>query len=194
MEGPTWQTVTSETKDLIKKLLVVNPKERLTIEEALEHEVFHAQRFTHQDGELLCIVHEDVTEETEVKNEPSEKPHESLTHTLLPILSAKKKFLSKKKSVIKDVKFNPRKMFKTAIFCVRFLVRLSHINTTPVLLSLEETRINPYNMRNYRKAIERHSFELYKHWIKKEQGQDRAAVFQHSPKRDRKMKMKSKST
>ena len=63
MEGPTWQTVTSETKDLIKKLLVVNPKDRLTIEQALQHEVFHAQRFTRQDGELLCIVHEDVDEE-----------------------------------------------------------------------------------------------------------------------------------
>ena len=187
MEGPTWQTVTSETKDLIRKLLVVDPKKRLTVEEALEHEVFHAQRFTHQNGELLCIVHEDVTEEVEVKNE-------SIADKIVPILSAKRKFLSKKKTVssIKDVKFNARKMFRTAIFCVRFLVRLKRINTTPVLLSLEETRINPYNMRSYRKAIERHSFDLYKHWIKKDQGQDRAAVFQHYPKRDRKKRMNSK--
>ena len=59
MEGPAWNSVTSETKDLIKRLLVVNPKDRLTIEQALDHEVFHAQRFTRVDGELLCIVHED---------------------------------------------------------------------------------------------------------------------------------------
>ena len=74
MEGPTWQTVTSETKDLIKKLLVVNPKDRLTIEQALQHEVFHAQRFTRQDGELLCIVHEDVDEENaqDTQNETKE--------------------------------------------------------------------------------------------------------------------------
>ena len=56
MEGPAWTNVTSETKDLIKRLLVVNPNERLTIEQALDHEVFHAQRFTRVDGELLCIV------------------------------------------------------------------------------------------------------------------------------------------
>ena len=29
---------------------------------------------------------------------------------------------------------------------------------------------------------------LYHHWIKKGQGQDRAAVFQHTPKRDLKKK------
>ena len=198
MEGPTWQTVTSETKDLIKKLLVVNPKDRLTIEQALQHEVFHAQRFTRQDGELLCIVHEDVDEENAQDTQNDTKEVEDQLHhltmgTVVPMLSAKKKFLSisrKKSSVIKvkDVQFNARKMFKTAIFCVRFLVRLSHVHTTPVLLSLEETRINPYNMRSYRKAIERHSFTLYSHWVKKGQGQDRAAMFQHSPKRDRKRK------
>ena len=193
MEGPTWQTVTSETKDLIKKLLVVNPKDRLTIEQALQHEVFHAQRFTRQDGELLCIVHEDIndntdTTEEEVKEVKSER--KLAISSIVPIMSSKKRFLSKKKSsvIIKNVKFNARKMFKNAICCVRFLVRLSHVHTTPVLLSLSETRINPYNMRSYRKAIERHSFNLYSHWIKKGQGQDRAAVFQHSPKRDGKRK------
>eukprot|EP00093_Oithona_nana_P012646 12646.XXX_718635_719979_1 [CDS] Oithona nana genome sequencing. len=194
MEGPTWQTVTSETKDLIKKLLVVNPRDRLTIEQALQHEVFHAQRFTRQDGELLCIVHEDINDNTdndkevEVKEEKSQRKF--AISTVVPILSSKKKFLSKKKSsvIIKNVKFNARKMFKNAICCVRFLVRLSHVHTTPVLLSLSETRINPYNMRSYRKAIERHSFNLYSHWIKKGQGQDRAAVFQHTPKRDSKRK------
>ena len=63
MEGPAWKSVTAETKDLIRKLLVVNPKDRLTIEQALQHEVFHAQRFTRVAGELLCVVHEEVLDE-----------------------------------------------------------------------------------------------------------------------------------
>ena len=63
MEGPAWKSVTAETKDLIRKLLVVNPKERLTIEQALQHEVFHAQRFTRVAGELLCVVHEEVLDD-----------------------------------------------------------------------------------------------------------------------------------
>ena len=33
MDGPAWNSVTSETKDLIKRLLVVNPVERLTVEQ-----------------------------------------------------------------------------------------------------------------------------------------------------------------
>ena len=33
----TWGIVSSEAKDLIKKLLTVNPKERLSITKALEH-------------------------------------------------------------------------------------------------------------------------------------------------------------
>ena len=100
MEGPTWQTVTSETKDLIKKLLVVNPKDRLTIEQALQHEVFHAQRFTRQDGELLCIVHEDINDNTdndtieeEVKEVKSERKF--AISSIVPIMSSKKRFLSK---------------------------------------------------------------------------------------------------
>ncbi|XP_040563905.1 phosphorylase b kinase gamma catalytic chain, skeletal muscle/heart isoform [Lepeophtheirus salmonis] len=35
-----WDNITNETKDLIERLLTVNPKDRLTIEEALQHESF----------------------------------------------------------------------------------------------------------------------------------------------------------
>ena len=77
---------------------------------------------------------------------------------------------------------------KTAIICVRFLVRLSRIKITPVLFSLEATRFNPYNMRNIRHSIDHTAFGLYNHWIQKGQCQDRAAVFQHSPKRNLKKK------
>jgi len=205
MEGPAWTNVTSETKDLIKRLLVVNPNERLTIEQALDHEVFHAQRFTRVDGELLCIVQQLDTDNTETTDNAdqvdnnassSNKSHHSFLDVIAPVISAKKvskKFSSQFRqrasiSVIADVKFNPRKTFKTAITCVRFLVRLSRIKVTPVLFNLEATRKNPYHMRNIRHSIDHNAFGLYHHWIQKGQCQDRAAVFQHSPKRDLKKK------
>ena len=224
MDGPAWSSVTAETKDLIRKLLVVNPKERLTIEQALQHEVFHAERFTRVGGQLFCVITEEVSDEdvesdadqtrdtndnrvesasaaettaTATNSEPSNSRKKTLglLNVVGPILSAKK--LSRRRTsmvIVKEEKFNPRKAFKTAILCVRFLVRLKRANTTPVLLSLELTRTNPYVMKNYRHTIDKHAFGLYNHWIKKgqAQGQDRAVVFQTSPKRDRK-KNKAKS-
>ena len=47
-------------------------------------------------------------------------------------------------------------------------------------------------MRNIRHSIDHNAFGLYNHWIQKGQCQDRAAVFQHSPKRDLKKKNKIK--
>lgn len=228
MEGPAWKSVTAETKDLIRKLLVVNPKDRLTIEQALQHEVFHAQRFTRVAGELLCVVHEEVLDEnidecdhggngndnnqndnnqietTRENNTTTTTDHQNLSvsrktksfqELVSPMMSAKRRWsvIKRRTSIVPQVIFDPRKTFKTAITCVRFLVRLKHIRTTPVLLSLEQTRVKPYTMRNYRRSIDRHAFGLYNHWIKKDQAQDRAAVFQTSPKRDMKTKNKSSS-
>ena len=207
MEGPAWTSITAETKDLIRKLLIVNPKERLTIEQALQHEVFNAQRFIRIGGELLCVVHEDVTEDDAEENDPNDNkvenaasitssnprrtPRNSL-NLVRPAAMSFKKLIRKKTSVVvvKDVKFNARKTFKIAIICVRFLVRLKYARSTPELLSLELSRVNPYVMQSYRRSIDRHAFGLYHHWIKKgqAQGQDRAAVFQSSPKRDVKKK------
>ena len=226
MEGPAWKSVTAETKDLIRKLLVVNPKDRLTIEQALQHEVFHAQRFTRVAGELLCVVHEEVLDEDidecdsgNGNNAPNDneiektrenkktttdqnlsvsrktKSFQGLVSPMISANSATRRWsvIKRRTSIVPQVIFDPRKTFKTAITCVRFLVRLKHIRTTPVLLSLEQTRVKPYTMRNYRQSIDRQAFGLYNHWIKKDQAQDRAAVFQTSPKRDMKTKNKSSS-
>ena len=204
MDGPAWTNVTTETKDLIRRLLVVNPKDRLTVQEALDHEVFHAQRFTRVDGELLCIVHEDEIDNSQIviidetidndNNRSDAKINRRKSTKLMPFLSTKK--LSRKRTsvvkVIENAKFNGRKLFKTAILCVRFLIRLRLVRTAPVLLSLEKTRVNPYQMRSYRKSIDVFAFGLYSHWIQKDgQNRDRAAVFQHSPKKDMKKKKKA---
>ena len=58
-------------------------------------------------------------------------------------------------------KFNAKKTFKTAILCVRFLVRLKRIKITPVLFSLDATRCNPYHMRNIRHSIGKLSDKVF---------------------------------
>ncbi len=211
MDSPAWSAITTETKDLIRKLLVVDPKKRLTIEEALNHEVFHAQRFTRMGGELVCV--DDLCEDDNAgagldnvangqeagvqmkdENKNLDQSNEEVPEIIVRESSEKetvtvramssKKKMSKVPSNVKDAKFNARQTFKTAIVCVRFLVRLCHIKSTPELLSLQQTRVDPYHMRSYRKSIDKVAFSLYHHWIKKGQGQDRAAVFQHFPKRE----------
>jgi serine/threonine protein kinase len=37
-----WTSISKECKDLIKKLLMKNPKERITLENALQHEWFNS--------------------------------------------------------------------------------------------------------------------------------------------------------
>jgi serine/threonine protein kinase len=209
MDGAAWSAITAETKDLVRRLLVVDPKARLTIEEALQHEVFHAPRFTRVDGELLCIeaIYEEedsvdasviappsssneTLNDNNVENAENKQKNRSRSVPLISIIGAKicAKKLSKKISKIQDARFNARATFKTAITCVRFLIRLLHIRTTPELLCLRQARINPYQIRSYRITIDREAFGLYHHWIKKGEGQDRAAVFQHFPKKDLKGK------
>jgi hypothetical protein len=39
----------------------------------LDHEVFHAQRFTRIDGELLCIVHESEKDDNDVTDNGPDK-------------------------------------------------------------------------------------------------------------------------
>ena len=39
-DSPIWSKISHQTKDLIQKLLLKDPKERLTIDQALKHPAF----------------------------------------------------------------------------------------------------------------------------------------------------------
>ena len=58
--------------------------------------------------------------------------------------------------------FNAKQTFKISIMCVRFLIRLIKIKTTPELLSLTKTQVDPYCMRSFRKTIDSCAFTLYR--------------------------------
>ena len=82
------------------------------------------------------------------------------------------------------VPFDARRVLKVGITCVRFLVRFRRLRFTPEPLSLTTTSVNPYSMRMFRKVIDANAFQIYSHWVKRGEGQNRAALFQHYDKRE----------
>ena len=53
------------------------------------------------------------------------------------------------------------------------------------MITYAEMKNEPYLNRNLRKLIDTIAFDIYSHWVKKGEEQNRAAVFQTIPKRDR---------
>ncbi|XP_046738716.1 phosphorylase b kinase gamma catalytic chain, skeletal muscle/heart isoform isoform X2 [Diprion similis] len=125
--SPEWADITEAPKDLIRKLLVVDPKKRISIKDALEHSFF-------QTVEL------------------------------------------------KARSFNARKRFQLAIICVRAVVRIKRLHTTPETMSANVARTDPYRIKLLRKVIDGCAFRVYGHWVKKGEGQNRAALFENTPK------------
>ncbi|CAL1689793.1 unnamed protein product [Lasius platythorax] len=125
--SPEWADITETPKDLIRKLLVVDPKKRISIKDALEHSFFH-------------------TVELKAKS------------------------------------FNARKSFQLAIICVRAVIRIKRLHITPEPLSIQITYIDPYRIKILRKVIDGCAFRVYGHWVKKGEGQNRAALFENTAK------------
>lgn len=128
-QSPEWDDITDTPKDLISKLLVVDPSKRITVQEALAHDFFQILQY---------------------KGRP----------------------------------FNAKKMFQFGIMCVRAVIRIQRLRFTPEPVSLAVTRVDPYRIKALRKVIDNCAFRVYGHWVKKGEGQDRAALFQNYPKLD----------
>ncbi|PSN49809.1 Phosphorylase b kinase gamma catalytic chain [Blattella germanica] len=131
-------------KDLIRKLLVVEPANRITIKGALEHPFFH-----------MMLWDQDIA-------------------PLKRSLSISSRRLSRISQIALEMKsrtFNARKMFHYAILCVRAVVRIKRLRFTPEPLSMDVAQV-----------IDGCAFRVYGHWVKKGEGQNRAALFENTPK------------
>jgi len=93
-------------------------------------------------------------------------------------------FRYRRDSVTPASSFKPRVYFKRIIVCVRFTIRLRRLKATPQPISLRTVHLDPYRVRTLRKQIDGAAFRIYGHWVKKNDGQNRAAMFEHSPKVD----------
>ena len=139
-----WSDISYGPKDLISKMLLVDHKERLTVN--------------------LCLSHEFIS--PKVSNRRESLPGESMCQLVLPSVS----------------KFNAKQSWKLALHAVQFVVRIKRLKATPEPLCLKTAALSPYKMRTFRKAIDGAAFKVYGHWVKRGEGQNRAAMFELIPK------------
>nr|CAD7570959.1 unnamed protein product [Timema californicum] len=123
--SPEWADITESSKDLIRKLLTVDPYKRITIEEALSHQFFQ-----------VLLWDQDIT-------------------PLKRSLSGSSRRMSRISQIALEIKgrtFNARKTFQFAILCVRAMVRIRRLHFTPDTLSISVAQVDPYRVKVLRKG------------------------------------------
>ncbi|XP_034237588.1 phosphorylase b kinase gamma catalytic chain, skeletal muscle/heart isoform isoform X2 [Thrips palmi] len=153
--SPEWADISEPPKDLIRKLLVVDPKKRISIDEALEHPFFH-----------VMLWDQDIA--------PLKRSLSTSSRRLSRI--------SEMALALKASAFNARKKFQFVILVVRAAIRIKRLRFTPEPLSIGVARVDPYRIKILRKVIDGCAFRVYGHWVKKGEGQNRAALFENTPK------------
>uniref|UniRef100_A0A3B4BKZ9 phosphorylase kinase n=1 Tax=Pygocentrus nattereri TaxID=42514 RepID=A0A3B4BKZ9_PYGNA len=126
--SPEWDDRSDTVKDLISRLLVVDPQSRYTATDALNHPFF--QQY----------------EVAEVRS------------------------------------FSPYRKFKVICLTVLATMRIycNYRRVKPV--TKEVICSDPYAIKPLRKMIDACAFKIYGHWVKKGQTQNRAALFENTPK------------
>uniref|UniRef100_A0A8C4ZET0 phosphorylase kinase n=1 Tax=Gadus morhua TaxID=8049 RepID=A0A8C4ZET0_GADMO len=126
--SPEWEDRSDTVKDLISRMLVVDPKQRYTARDALNHPFFSQY-------------------------------------------------------VVAEVRqFTPYRRFKVICMTVLATMRIycNYRRAKPV--TKEVIKSDPYAVKPIRKLIDACAFKIYGHWVKKGQAQNRAALFENSPK------------
>ncbi|KAH8276004.1 hypothetical protein KR018_007082 [Drosophila ironensis] len=85
-------------------------------------------------------------------------------------------------SLRKQSRFNARKKFQFAILVIRAVIRIRRLRYTAEPLHVEEAIRDPYRVKVLRKVIDGCAFRVYGHWVKKGEGQNRAALFENTPR------------
>uniref|UniRef100_A0A665VEI3 phosphorylase kinase n=1 Tax=Echeneis naucrates TaxID=173247 RepID=A0A665VEI3_ECHNA len=125
---PEWEDRSDTVKDLISRMLVVDPEQRFTATDALNHSFFSQY-------------------------------------------------------VVDEVRqFTPYRRFKVICMTVLATMRIycSYRRAKPV--TKEVIQSDPYAFKPIRKLIDACAFKIYGHWVKKGQTQNRAELFENTPK------------
>jgi len=148
--SPEWTSVSDTAKLLISRMLTVEPEERPSIEDCLEHSFFLSNSLSRSTS----------------RQESLDPAHTSELAT----------------DLLNTPIFDARRRFRVAVVQVRFLVRLQRLRQTPQPLALRLAATQPYAMKEFRKVIDAAAFRVYGHWVKRGEGQNRAAMFELRPK------------
>jgi len=161
-----WSGVSDTAKQLISLMLTVDPNQRLSIDECLHHDFFLSNSLSRSNSRRSSFIGA-----TPLRQEPAAAQLATALQT--PSVN-----------VIGDPehRFEALKKFRLAAIGVRFLVRLQKLKLTPQPLSLRVASQQPYAVKEMRKVIDAAAFRVYAHWVKRGEGQNRAAMFELKPK------------
>ncbi|KAK9876004.1 hypothetical protein WA026_011121 [Henosepilachna vigintioctopunctata] len=209
--SPEWNDISEAPKDLICKLLVVDPKKRISIKDALRHPFFFTMPLFDQDisslknalrrdsrrysviSEIALKIHHRVFNprlkfqwairvvQAMVRIQRLKYTPEPLSIETARIDPYRLRLLRKNKT---HKYFNAKQKFQSAIRVVQAVVRIQRLKCTQESISREAAKIDPYKMRELRKVIDGCAFRVYGHWVKKGEKQNRAALFENIPKTD----------
>lgn len=87
-------------------------------------------------------------------------------------------------SKVQEHKLPAIRRFRLAVHSVVFIQRLIHFSKHPAPISVETLKTNPYSIKLMRKVIDTAAFGMYKHWVKRVDNQNRAALFEHTLRED----------
>lgn len=78
--------------------------------------------------------------------------------------------------------FSARRRFKGAVYCIWSCYALEKLRKTTRTVSLESIGHSPYENRFVRSMIDACAFRIYGHWVKRGEEQNRAALFESTPR------------
>ncbi|XP_055853985.1 phosphorylase b kinase gamma catalytic chain, skeletal muscle/heart isoform isoform X2 [Episyrphus balteatus] len=181
--SPEWADISEDPKDLIRKCLVVDPSQRITVKEVLRHPFFN-QIISKPEPSIGHPTSYEQLKEQSIQNGNytlklyiTKKHYDNLIGEESPASNQIQSTQLRKQS-----RFNAKKKFQYAILCVRAMIRIRRLRYTSEPLCVDDAIRDPYRVKVLRKVIDGCAFRVYGHWVKKGEGQNRAALFENTPR------------
>ncbi|KAL4711776.1 hypothetical protein ACJJTC_005945 [Scirpophaga incertulas] len=176
--SPEWADISEDPKDLIRRLLVVDPTNRIGILDALNHSFFNTVLWDQDMAPLKRSLSGASRRMSRIEQLTMDEGYRVVTRQ-----EAGRNDSKRTPSAIKAGKFNARAKLRLGLMAVRAAVRLSRLpHAGARAVPLRDAVRDPYATRALRKVIDGCAFRVYGHWVKKGEGQNRAALFENMPK------------